>query len=410
MTEGEAYALLERRTEVGTSSWLPIWVAFAAGVAAAASQNQIPPMAPLLRSSLNLSPLVMGLVMSSFGIAGAVLGIPAGIVMGRRSLKKLALLGMLALVIGNLVPLIYFSAAGIVVGRIVGGVGFALVAVAAPSIVSHSAPPEKRGLAMGIWAAWVPVGTLAIFNLTPWLARVLSARGVWGFCLVLCLAAALAMYFLAPEVTNPEEVAKEPSSERASIRRPGGPNLSLIYVNAAFLVYAGTMLSVTTWFPTFLVQVRSLSLATATLIGSLASLGALVGCPLAGHLYDRYRSSRLICGGSSATQAVLYLLIFHLAVGVVPVVQFCVGLIGSMVPTVVFAAIPHLARQAREVPLGLGLALTAQNGGLILGPTLTGWILDATGSWNALALAISLACAFTAALWVFLPIEAQGRA
>ena len=392
---------------VSLGRWVAVWVSFAAGVAAAASQNQIPPMASLLQSFLQISPTVMGFIMSSFGIAGAVLGIPVGVLTGGKSAKKLAMVGLAALALGNSVPLAYLNPAGLVLGRIIGGVGFALVAVAAPSIVSASAPPDRRGLAMGLWAAWVPAGTITIFNLTPWLVQALSVKGVWAFCVILSLVALLAVSFLVvepsrrsnPSASPPANAFGRASSDRRRV------NLKLIYLSLAFWLFAATTLSVTTWLPTFLVQVRSLPLATANFFGSLASAAAIAGCPTAGWLYDRYRSIRAICCTGSAIQTALFQLVFHLPTPVVPAIQLMTGFVGSMVPTVIFAAIPQLARDKREVPLGLGLTLTAQNGGLIVGPTLTGWLLTATGSWDLVALAISLVCFVTAVMWLILPTE-----
>jgi len=364
-------------------------------------------VATVVQSTLQLDPTLMGLLMSCFGLTGLLLGVPAGVVVGRSSLKKLTLVGLAALVAGNFVPLLRFTAGVITAGRVVGGVGFALVAVAAPAIVSASAPPGRRGLAMGIWSAWVPAGTILVFNLAPSLLEAFSLAGVWGFCLLLSLAALGAVWLLVPNRPAAENNPTPASS-------PGGESLPdesrrlnprLLCITGIFALYASTMLSVTTWFPTFLVQVRSMPLATATFIGSLASVGAVGGCLVAGHLYDRYRSLRRICITSCVIQALLYLLIFNLTGVVVPVAQTLVGFIGSMVPTAVFAAVSHLARRRREVALGLGLTLTAQNGGLILGPSLTGLLLGTTGSWDLLAMTISLTCALTAVLWLVLPVE-----
>ena len=49
-------------------------------------------------------------------------------------------------------------------GGMLEGVGGGLIAVAAPAAISAWFVPWERGLPMGIWTTWVPIGNVLMFN------------------------------------------------------------------------------------------------------------------------------------------------------------------------------------------------------------------------------------------------------
>jgi MFS family permease len=53
----------------------------------------------------------------------------------------------------------------LMVARMIEGIGIGLIGVAAPTCVSVWFPPKQRGLALGLWATWVPLGCVLMFNI-----------------------------------------------------------------------------------------------------------------------------------------------------------------------------------------------------------------------------------------------------
>ena len=104
------------------------------------------------------------------------------------------------------------------------GIGMGLLGVVAPASIAMWFPQEKQGAPMGIWATWVPTGSLAMYILAPALGTSAGWQAVWwvgaGFTLVVMLAYGLLMR--APK--SVEALAGRPArSKRAqreiSVRR-----------------------------------------------------------------------------------------------------------------------------------------------------------------------------------------------
>ncbi|MGB9660759.1 MAG: CynX/NimT family MFS transporter [Moorellaceae bacterium] len=399
-------AAIERQRS--SNPWLTLFGVFVAGLAAAATQYQIPPVVSLLRESMGISPDVVGLIMSCFAVAGAVAVIGSASVIQRLGLRRTALYGITALSVGNLIGVAYHSSIGIIVGRLIGGLGLGLVSVAAPTLISQAFSGRELGLPMGIWATWMPFGAFIVYNLSSLLVREGSTVGVWWFCFLLSLAGLVGVYLATREFAAPAPV--QAGGPRAAERVQGTGtvravlrNRQVVLLSVIFLVYCAVYVSFKTWYPTFLVQRAGFTLSAANFYSSLIPIVTMIGSPIFGRIYDRFRAARLIGAATFAVQIALFLAAFqdnHAAV--LPVV-LATGLMAGAVPVVVMAAIPEVLREGDSLAGGLSLAMIAQHVGVILGPVLLGSAIRATGSWHLVGIILILMCVLGCGLWVLLP-------
>ena len=65
------------------------------------------------------------------------------------------------------------------IGRVIEGLSVTLIAVVAPTAISMWFRSGERGLPMGIWATWVPVGSVLMFNSAYPLAEAQGWRSLW---------------------------------------------------------------------------------------------------------------------------------------------------------------------------------------------------------------------------------------
>ena len=77
----------------------------------------------------------------------------------------------------------------LLVGRVVEGVSIGLISVVAPTAISQWFEPRERGMPLGLWATWVPVGNVIMFNVAHPLLNTFGWRAVWWFGALLCLVA-----------------------------------------------------------------------------------------------------------------------------------------------------------------------------------------------------------------------------
>ena len=140
------------------SSWLVLWAAFSAGVIATLVQFSIPPILPLMKDQYGLTYTDSALLMSLFALATLLSAVPGGFVVQRHGVRKIGLLGIGIMFMGVLTCLLANSYSIILLGRIIEGIGFGLVSVAAPSAIGQYVAPRMMNIAMGIWSTWIPVG------------------------------------------------------------------------------------------------------------------------------------------------------------------------------------------------------------------------------------------------------------
>jgi MFS family permease len=161
-------------------AWTILVVAYIAGVAAPLNQFKVSPVMPVLMETFNISISTAGWLMSVFAVTGFLLAIPAGIILQKLGLKTTGLLAMGFLVVGSVLGAISSSAGLMMFSRVIEGVGMGLIAVVAPAAIAMWFPREKQGTPMGIWATWVPVGSIIMFILAPAMASAMGGNRCGG--------------------------------------------------------------------------------------------------------------------------------------------------------------------------------------------------------------------------------------
>ena len=101
----------------------------------------------------------------------------------------------------------------ILFGRIIGGIGFGLVSVAAPSAIGQYVPPKMMSVAMGIWSTWVPVGNSIMFLSAPKIVLSFGTNVYWILILIV-----LALGFLVYAKVIPKHVQESENDEKSSLQ------------------------------------------------------------------------------------------------------------------------------------------------------------------------------------------------
>jgi predicted MFS family arabinose efflux permease len=367
------FAPTEEKSRLIPYAWIILALVYLASIAAAFDQFKIPPLMPVLMERFQIDLTRAGLLMSSVAMIGLVLALPAGILLQRFGSKNTTLLALALMAAGSVMGVLSGNYVLLLISRVLEGAGIGLIGVAAPATISMWFPPEKQGTPMGIWATWVPVGSVAAYNLAP----ALGWQAVWwigaGFALVM-------MVFSALWITQPpaSESAGPAVRESYSLRQ-ALKNRDIWLLALEFACFNLALLSVATYYPTFLNQVRGYSLGQAAFISSITTIVVLFFAPVAGWVSDRIGSRRLVI--SLPFLAVAVLLIFPFRVTGWQIIALLVvqGIIVGAIPTATFAAVSEVMRKPEWTGLGLGVILIGQNLGSLLGPILFGEIVKSSG-------------------------------
>lgn len=374
------------------SAWLILTVALANSVAASLNQFKAPPIMPLLMDAFHLTASHAGLLMSCFAITGLLLAIPVGFILQKLGPRKTGLIAISFVAGGSLLGALSRSMELMLGSRFLEGAGMSFISVVSPSLIAVSFAESQRGKAMGILAAWVPLGSSIMFLLGPYLAGSWGWRSVWWFGFVYS-AIAGALYFLlvrpAPQTSGNEEALQSGDIGKVLANR----NVWLIAV--LFGCFNFVFLAFVTWAPTFLNEIRHKSLANASFLISLITILAIILSPIAGWISDRIGSRKLIC----VVPMFLLMLLFPLMPRVSDALLYpffiAVGVMTGFIPTGVFSAGAEVLEDKRLSGMVMAVILTGQYAGMLLGPFVFGSVMGSSAGWSA-------------AFWTLAPLSAVG--
>jgi len=367
-------------------AWVVLFAVYMATLAAPLNQMKVPPVMPILRESFDLGYSGAGMLMSIFSILGFVLAIPAGFILQRIGIKKTGLISVAAVLLGSVLGALSGTTVMLFASRFVEGAGMGLIMVAAPAALSLWFPAERRGLPMGLWASCVGIGNIAALNLAPALAAASGWRAVWWAGAIVA-ALAFVLFIVLFRLPREGEVSgmEPPVSSKSGPEEPSGvravmTNGSNWMISIAFMVFNLVVMAISTFYPDYLNTVRNYSLARASFITSLIMLVAIFAGPLGGYVSDRLGKRKVLIVYPFIMMALVFLFPFTATGWMIPALMIFFGIVAGPIAPVSLAAVPEIMPSPKLVGVGLGVVILGQNVGMLIGPTLFGFLVEQT-SW-----------------------------
>lgn len=402
MTRSEHKAV----SSVPRYAWVILLVVWLAGMAAPLNQFKVPPVLPVLIHAFNLDLASAGMLMSVFAITGLILALPAGFILQRFGPKVAGLTALAFVALGAVMGALSGTADLLLASRFVEGIGMGLVAVVAPAAIAMWFPAEKRGTPMGLWATWVPVGSIIMYNIGPALAASFGWQAVWwvgGACALLIFV----LYGRLFRLPAPQEMAPESAPARggASSEKTPSPtramaNRHIWLLSLQFLCFNVATLALGTFYPTFLNTVRGYGLASASFTASLVMMGTIVSAPLGGWLSDRIGSRKIMIVVPLVALALLFLFPYSVTGWWIPALAILMGVVGGAIPTATFAAVSEVMNRPQLVGAGMAVLALGQNLGMFIGPWAFGRLIETTAWTTAGYLLIPVCLLGAGAAWL----------
>lgn len=366
--------------------WVPVWAIIIASILVSFEYGKVPPAAPSMMEVLGISYTTQGLLMTTFSIAAVVMGLVGGTMIDKLGARKVVSVALALTVIGNVAGLFWTSDAGLLVTRVLEGLGYGATMTAGPGVIAAWYPPEKRGLVNGVWGANVGVGMMiCTMSATP----ILSATdwsGMWVFGLV---GAVLAFLLVAIFVCMPPADERQDAGEFPEQTEEDKGHGVLWGYLAPLPVLAAVMFflvgGATDAFNAFTITYLNVELGEAEdMANNAATLGAfgmLTGAVIMGFLFAKIRDKGLVLFINIALCAIALFIWFNLVLSPIMmcVVAFLIGCLLGGAPTAFFAVAPMAARSPGTIGAATGMVVLGQNAGTLLIPTVVGMILDASG-------------------------------
>ena len=332
-------------------------------------------------------------LLSFFALVAALAGLAAGLAAARLGVRRALLGGAAVLGAAGFAAAAAPSLPWLYAARVLEGLAYLAVTVAAPTLLAARVAERDRNLALAMWSTFMPAG-ITLGMLAAPLVEQLGWRGVWAGAAAAVWAAAAAVLLLVPRPAGPDERAGEPlGTALAALFRARRPLLVAVCFGAYALVYFG----IAGFLPAFLVEAHGVPLGLAGMVGAAAAIANLCGNLAAARLMRAGIAPARIVRSIGVAMAVLAAASFALplpAWGVIAVAVVASG-IGGSVPASLFALVP------RSVPLpaltgpAMGLVIQCNNLGQLIGPPAIGAAAEA--AWPLVALPLLAAGAVLAA-------------
>ncbi len=375
MTNSQSISAREK-SPIIPYAWVILAVVYFASVVAPFIQFKIPPIMPYLMQEFQIDLTQAGLLMSIIALIGVVLALPTSILLQRWGPKVTLLVSLGIMALGAAIGAFAASFAALLGSRMIEGLGIGLMGITAPATIAMWFPPERQGTPMGIWATWVPVGSVIIYNLAPMMVTSFGWQSIWWIGAVF---AVLMMVICGLLIKRPPQGQTNAQAEVVPSLRKALANRNIWLLALEFACMNFTLIALATYYPTFLIEVRGYPLAQAAFISSLATLMVLFSAPAAGLLSDRIGSRRLVFALPFLAMAVLFLFPFKVTGSQIIVFMVIQGLLIGAIPTATFAAAPEVMQKMEWAGIGLAVVLIGQNLGQLLGPIFFGEIVQRSG-------------------------------
>jgi predicted MFS family arabinose efflux permease len=206
---------------VAKTPWPRVMLVCAAGVPAAIALGKIAVVAPLIRSDLGLSLPQLGWAVSAITAVAALLGTPAGVWTRGHGPRRTLLAGLVVMAVAGGTSAVTWGLGTLLAARVVEGVGYLLVVVAAPDLLVRLTWGADRSAALALWGAVIPIGLAVGGAVAGMLGQTIGWRGWLGVTGVLPLLAAVVVAAAIPP--DPPAAAPRTSSPRLRVRRLAWP-------------------------------------------------------------------------------------------------------------------------------------------------------------------------------------------
>jgi MFS transporter, DHA1 family, multidrug resistance protein len=365
--------------------------------------GQVSPILALYARQFGINMAMVGLIITTFAFASAVVDIPAGRIADRLGRRPTLIAGSLVLAVGSvgcaLAPDYWLFLAC----RFVQGTGYALYTTTAMIMLADISTVNNRGSNMALYmgSTWIGFGLGPISG--GFIGEYFGLPAVFYVYAFFCLVAAVWAYLRLPETrpSNPEVMAKEAPEQIPAART----RLSIkdLLVNPNFVLIC--IISFCIFFTNNGSRYEILPLLSHDRLGlSPGEIGVAVTVIAAvniivllviGRISDKVGRKPTVLPGCIliAAALVMWLLSTNYQFMILSCVVFGIG-IGITGPTPAAYVADILSGQNSST--GMSVFRAACDLGFVVGPVCQGWLADLSG--YALPLIFNAALLFTAAL------------
>jgi len=373
---------------------------FLAGVINYLDRSALSIAAPFIQDDLSLTATEMGIIFSSFSVGYAIFNFLGGMASDKYGAKLTLFVAMIvwSLFSGALVLAVGFVS--MIVIRVLFGMGEGPLSATISKMVNNWFPPSNRASVIGLTNSGTPLGGAISGPIVGFIAIAYGWRISFIAIMVIGLIWAICWWKFVKE--KPADSSEKVNTGAAQVAAATEGKLKLtfylkqktvLFTAFAFFAYNYILFFFLTWFPSYLVDARGLSVKDMSIVTVIPWVLGFLGLALGGFVSDFFSKKFAQKGVLFSRKLVLVTCLFLSAV--------CIGLAGLVTTTVgavtlvafsvfflyltgaIYWAIVNDVVDQRNVGSVGGFMHFLANTAGIIGPTLTGYLVDTTGTFTA---------------------------
>jgi MFS family permease len=338
-----------------------------------------------IAKDFNLSPSVMGVVLSSFFAGYALMQVPGGWLADKFGSRKVIVVAIVFWSIFTVFTGMAWSLMSMIIIRFMFGLGEGGYPAASSKAIADVFPKEERPSAQTTMMSSNSLGgVIAPLIATPllvWIGwqNLFMVIGVLGV-----FVAALLWHYLKPEnmqVDSSEGESTEKASIKDLMKLPIVWQLAIMWFGMSTLIWG-----LISWMPPYLVGERGLDLLSMGMLTSIPALTGAIGTIVGGKLVQSYLDGKeKYFAIVSALFAILFLYLIFNAPSVTLVITFqslCTIFHGFVFATVF--ALPHKVFSKKVIGSAIGIVNLGGMIGAFLAPMAMGYLIETfNGSYTS---------------------------
>ncbi|RJS63124.1 MFS transporter [Priestia filamentosa] len=377
---------------------------FLAGVVNYLDRSALSIAAPFIHNELSLSATQMGIVFSSFSIGYALFNFIGGMAADRYGAKLTLFFAMIVWSVfsGALALAIGFVSVAVI--RILFGMGEGPLSTTTNKMVNNWFPPNQRASIVGLTSSGQPLGGAIAGPIVGFIS--ISYGWRISFIIIMLIGIVWSVLWWKLVKEKPESSSVQMKEEIAStVENPCIETArklqftfylkqkTILFTAFAFFSYIYILFFFLTWFPSYLVDVRGLSIEEMSIITVIPWILGFIGLAIGGFVSDFSLKKFIKKGALFSRKLVLVTCLLLSAI--------CIGLAGLVTTTtsavilvalsvfflyltgaIYWAIINDVVDQSNVGSVGGFMHFVANIAGII-GPVLTGYIVDTSGTYTA---------------------------
>lgn len=362
--------------------------------------NQVKPttiMVPLgMQFGMDLS--TIGNLMTFYSIAGLVISMPGVWLMRNIGIKTSLAIGGVIQFIGTMVGIYSTTVGMLMFSRVLEGVGLSVITVLGPNVMPRLFPSKKLGLVMGVWSMWPAIGIIVNSLASPQLYAMGDWQAIWWFSAIInVIALVLCIIFVKFNKVSEKDLENKAIEE--SQGKKNNYVASGVIISVLFVVYCGLYGNVNTFYPTFLQEVKGMSLAASALPPLLYAVLTIPLSIVIGMVTDKFSIRKWWLVGTYALIAICGSTFFFTVSSetVTPwLTAIVVAIFAGGAPVTTRALIPLLISDERKMDYVLGImSLTTYAGFMFSTPygalaAMSGWPFAAMVFFGGMGIASAI--------------------